>query len=64
MAIRSVRITDECTACGLCEDICSDVFTVEDLATVNAGVDLNEFEEDIKQAAEDCPVEAIVVEEG
>ena len=62
MAITKVTIEDECTACGLCEDVCPEVFSVDDVSVVNANVDLNEYEEQIKQAAEECPVEVIVVE--
>ena len=62
MAITKVTVDDECTACGLCEDICPEVFTVDDISTVNEDVNLNEYEEQIKQAVEECPVEVITVE--
>lgn len=64
MAIASVTITDDCTGCGLCETTCPDVFDLDDVATVKADADLNANEELIMQAAEECPVEAIQVEEG
>ncbi len=64
MAITEVRIDeDACTACGLCEDTCPEVFEVNDVATVKEDADFNEFEEEIKQAAEECPTEAIQYEE-
>lgn len=63
MAITAVKVGEECTACGLCEDVCPEVFTVDDISIVNEDVDLNEFEDQIKQAAEECPVEVITVEE-
>ena len=62
MAIASVTITDDCTGCGLCEATCPEAFDLDDIASVKAGVDLNEHEELIRQAADECPVEAIVVE--
>jgi len=45
MAISKVWIEDGCTSCGLCEDICPEVFKVEDIATVKEGVNFNDFEE-------------------
>ena len=58
-----VRIEDTCTACGLCADTCPDVFEMgSDLAQVIVDVVPPEFEDDVQTAADDCPVEAIVVE--
>ena len=62
MAISSVTITDECTGCGLCETTCPEVFELDDIASVKADADFDAHEDDIKQAAEECPVEAIIVE--
>jgi len=62
MAIKKVWIEDGCTACGLCEDTCPDVFYMEDLAEVKKGIDYSEFESDIEEAAEGCPVEVIKFE--
>ena len=59
MAIKKVWIEEGCTACGLCEDICPEVFKVEDVATVIKGVNYDDYEEQIKEAAESCPVEVI-----
>lgn len=59
MAIKKVWIEEGCTACGLCEDICPEVFKVEDIATVIEGVNFADFEEKIKEAADSCPVEVI-----
>ena len=61
MAISSVTITDDCTGCGLCETTCEEVFELDDIAVVKAGADLNANEEMVRQAAEECPVEAIIV---
>jgi len=63
MSISSVTINDECTGCGLCETTCPEVFELDDVASVKADANFNEFEEYVKQAAEECPVEAIEIEE-
>jgi ferredoxin len=58
-----VRIEDTCTACGLCVDTCPDVFQMgSDMAEVIVDEVPAEFEEAVQQAADECPVEAIVVE--
>lgn len=58
-----VRIEDTCTSCGLCVDTCPDVFEMgSDMAEVIVGDVPPEFEEAVQQAAEECPVEAIIVE--
>ena len=62
MALSKVWIEDECTACGLCESICPEVFEVQDVAVVKEGVDFSEYEDEIKEAAETCPVEVIKYE--
>ena len=55
---------DECTGCELCIDACPDVFEMDDDVSV-AKVDVvpAELEDDVREAAEDCPCEAIIVEE-
>lgn len=59
MSISKVFIEDGCTSCGLCEEICSDVFVVDDVSTVIEGADFAANEDKIKDAAESCPVEVI-----
>jgi ferredoxin len=59
LAISKIIIEDGCTACGLCEQICPDVFEVGDIAKVKEGVDFNQFEDQIKEAADSCPVSVI-----
>jgi ferredoxin len=59
-----VRVNDECSACGICEDICPEVFELGDekaetkVNPVPAGL-----EEKVREAAEECPVEAIEISE-
>lgn len=60
-----VRIEDTCTACGLCCDTCPQVFEMgPEMAQVKVveGEVPPEFEQAVLQAADECPVEAIVVE--
>jgi ferredoxin len=61
--IMKVRIEDSCTACGLCVDTCPDVFEMGDeIAEVIVDNVPPELEETAQQAADECPVEAIVIE--
>jgi ferredoxin len=59
MAISKIWIEEGCTACGLCEEICPEVFKMKDVATVIEDANYAGFEEKIKEAAESCPVEVI-----
>ena len=59
MAITKVWVEDECTACGLCVDICPEVFEMKDISVVIEGVNYADYEAQIKEAAESCPVEVI-----
>jgi ferredoxin len=61
--IMVVRIEDTCTACGLCVDTCPEVFEMgDDMAEVIVDEVPPEHEDAVQQAADECPVEAIVVE--
>ncbi len=62
MAIKKVWIEEGCTACGVCEELCPEVFKMEDEAEVISDADFNEYEEEIKEAADSCPVEVIKYE--
>lgn len=58
-----VRIEDSCTACGICVDTCPEVFEMgAEIAEVIVDDVPAELEETAQQAADECPVEAIVVE--
>jgi ferredoxin len=59
-----VRVNDECSACGICEDICPEVFELGDeKAEVKVSPVPADAEEKVREAAEECPVEAIEVSE-
>jgi len=64
MAVKKVWIEEGCTACELCADICPEVFELpDDIAVVKDGVDFSGYEDKIREAAENCPVEVIQFEE-
>lgn len=59
-----VSITEDCIACGLCVDTCPEVFEMgEEFAQVLVEEVPPDHEEAVQQAAEECPTEAILVEE-
>jgi len=59
----NVKIEDTCTACGLCVDTCPEVFEMgTDMAQVVVDEVPPEYEDAVQQAADECPVEAIIVE--
>ena len=67
MAITKVWIQDGCISCSLCMDIVPEVFKVPDgekcRVLPEAAAHFEAKLAEIKQAAEDCPVEVIKVEE-
>jgi ferredoxin len=62
MSVSAVNILEGCTLCGVCEQICPEVFELAETTTlVKAGVDLNQYEKTIREAADACPVSVIEV---
>jgi ferredoxin len=58
-----VKVEDNCTACGLCVDTCPEVFRMgPEMAEAVVDEVPPEFEDAVQQAADECPVEAIIVE--
>ncbi len=55
---------DLCIGCGLCPNICPEVFEygLEDVATVIVDTVPKDAEDSAKEAADSCPSEAIRVE--
>ena len=64
MAITKVWIEEGCIVCGVCEATAPDVFEMgdKDTAVVKKGVNYNEYEDKIIEAADNCPVEVIKYE--
>lgn len=61
--MRAIVDTDACTGCGLCTDICPDVFELEgDVAVVRADPVPAGMEDSAQEAADSCPVDAIRIE--
>jgi len=56
---------DLCTACGLCVDVCPEVFDLddEDMAVVKVDPVPPDAEDDCRDAADECPGEAIIIKE-
>ena len=55
---------DACVGDGTCVEVCPEVFEMRgDLAVVKTDQVAGEHEEKCREAAESCPVEAIIIEE-
>ncbi|AGC68685.1 ferredoxin [Thermoclostridium stercorarium subsp. stercorarium DSM 8532] len=56
---------DVCIGCGLCTDLCPEVFSMDDDGTATAiDEEISEDTEDAaREAAEQCPVGAIKIDE-
>lgn len=53
-----------CVGCGLCADLCPEAFVMEeDKAKPKANPVPAEAQDCCKKVKEDCPVEAIIIEE-
>ncbi|MBA3051855.1 MAG: ferredoxin [Candidatus Omnitrophota bacterium] len=60
-----MRVTidaDLCTGCSLCEQTVPEVFEIVDGVAVVKGAVTVDKEEDVTDAAENCPVDAINIE--
>lgn len=54
--------TDTCTGCELCTQTCPEIFFMKgDVAEAKAGVVPSNCEDSCRQAADECPVEAISI---
>ncbi len=57
------RVTDDCISCGRCVEICPEVFEMgEDKAFVRVSEIPQQFEDATREAADECPTSAIIVE--
>jgi ferredoxin len=61
--MKAIVDADLCTGCELCVDTCPDVFDMDDdIAVVKVDAVPADSEECAREAAEDCPAEAITIE--
>ena len=58
-------VDDSCIACGLCQEMCPEVFELgdEDVAKVIVDEVPEQAEDTCREAADRCPVSAIRIEE-
>ena len=58
-------VEDTCTGCGVCVDVCPEVFELgdDDIAIVMADPVPADSEDACRDAAEQCPCEASLIEE-
>ena len=59
------RINETCTGCGLCPQICPAVFELgpDGLARTKMAEIPPDLDDDVREAADSCPVSAIEIEE-
>lgn len=59
-----VEITEDCIACGRCVEVCPEVFEMgNELAQARMDEIPPEHQEATREAADECPTNAIVIEE-
>jgi len=62
--MKAVVDKETCTGCGLCEETCPQVFKINDNIAEVIGPRVPPDAMDCaQQAAEECPVEAIIIEQ-
>lgn len=58
------KVNENCIACGLCVNLCSAVFTMLPEGAAGARDEIGpEYYDQVREAAESCPVDAIEIEE-
>jgi len=57
---------DLCIDCGVCESLVPEVFSINDegITEVILSPVPEELQDAVREAAEECPTEAIIIEEG
>lgn len=55
-------VNEECIFCGLCADLCPDIFQLADESAVVTVKEIpTELQDCCREAAEECPTEAIEI---
>jgi ferredoxin len=61
--MKAIIDADACVGCGLCANMCSEVYQMQDDKAIVIGKSIaNDVLESAKEAASSCPVEAIKIE--
>ena len=61
--MKAIIDTEACVGCGLCANMCADVYKMEDDKAIVIGDSIpTELANSAKEAASSCPVEAIKIE--
>lgn len=60
--IKSIKISDQCVGCGMCQSTCPDVFQVDSVSEVKKDANFSENLDCIEEAEQACPVGAIEIE--
>lgn len=59
----TAHVNEECIGCGLCVNICPQVFSMTDSGVAEASSNVPaDQEEHVREAADGCPAEAIEVD--
>lgn len=59
--IKNVKVLPGCISCGTCQVVCPEVFRIDDISHVKEDIDIQNYQECIKEAAEMCPVQTIEI---
>ena len=59
MGIQNATIKPGCISCGLCAFVAPELFEVTDVSHIKANADFTKYEDELKQAAAQCPVRVI-----
>ena len=59
------RVTEDCITCGRCVEICPEVFAMgDDMAHVEVTEIPEQYQDAAREAADECPTSAIIIDKG